>query len=272
MKIGPIPLWPEGQVPGANGKADIDTPSITVYTPPALKANGAAVVVCPGGGYQNLAPHEGEPIAEWLNTLGVVGVVLKYRLGPHYHHPAMWNDVSRAMRTTRARAAEWKIDPNRVGICGFSAGGHLASTISTHYDMGDRNSPDPIERQSSRPDISILCYPVIDLESKYAHVGSRRNLLGDSPDPALVSTFSNQKAVTPQTPPTFLLSASNDKVVPVANSLQYARALEDAGVPFAMQIYEKGGHGFGIGKPDIPETMLWPEACARWLKGRGFLG
>jgi acetyl esterase/lipase len=272
MKIGPIPLWSDGQVPGGQGTGDSDVPSITVYTPTGLGSTRAAVVVCPGGGYGHLAPHEATPVADWLNSFGVTGVVLKYRLAPRYQHPAMLNDVSRAMRTVRARAAEWNLDPNHIGVLGFSAGGHLASTVSNHYDAGDRNASDPIERQPSRPDMSILIYPVIDLEGRPAHAGSRRNLLGENPSPALVTKFSNHKAVTARTPPTFLVHSSDDKAVPVENSLRYALALEEAGVPFAMQVYEKGGHGYGMGKPEFPETPNWPEACARWMKTRGFLG
>src|SRR5262245_43142124 len=173
----PIPLWPAG-APGAKGDAPEDIPSIQLYRPPADKATSAAIVVCPGGGYRALASHEGHDIAVWLNSIGVTAIVLKYRLGPKYQHPAMMQDALRAIRTVRAKAAEWKIDPNRVGIMGFSAGGHLASTAATHFDSGDPNANDPIEKMSSRPDLLVLCYPVITMTDPFAHKGSRQNLLG----------------------------------------------------------------------------------------------
>jgi Esterase/lipase len=265
------PLWPEGQVPLARGKAPEDTPTITVYRPDG-RGNGAAIVVCPGGGYGTLAAHEAEPVARWANAHGAVGVVLKYRLGSHqYRHPAMLTDAQRAIRTVRHHAREWDIDPARVGILGFSAGGHLASTAATHFDAGNPRSDDPVERQSSRPDVAILIYPVIDLAGRPAHAGSRANLLGPTPDPALVASLSNHTQVTRETPPTYLVHSSDDKAVPIENSLRFALALEAAGVPFAMQVYERGGHGYGMGKTEFPETMAWPDQCARWLKVRGFL-
>jgi acetyl esterase/lipase len=265
-----LPLWPDGSVPGALGMEDADKPSITVY-PPAGPNNGAAIVVCPGGGYGTLASHEGEPVARWVNEGGATAIVLKYRLGPRYKHPAMLNDVARAIRTVRQRAGEWRIDPKRIGVLGFSAGGHLASTASTHFDAGNPSAADPIERQSSRPDVSILIYPVISLEQPWAHAGSRRNLLGEFPDPALVAKFSNERAVTRDTPPTFLVHSTDDKVVPIQHSLNYALALTNAGVPFGMQVYSHGAHGYGMGKDD-PVLTAWPRECAAWLKQRGFFG
>jgi acetyl esterase/lipase len=265
-----FPLWPDGTVPGALGTEAADIPSITVF-PPSRANNGAAVVVCPGGGYGHLAAHEGEPVARWLNEHGATGIVLKYRLGPRYKHPAMLHDVSRAIRTVRHRAGEWGIDPKRVGVLGFSAGGHLASTVSTHFDAGSPHAADPIERQSSRPAVSILIYPVISLDQPWAHAGSRRNLLGDLPNSTLVASLSNDRAVTRDTPPTFLVHSTDDKAVPIQNSLHYALALTTAGVPFGMQVYSHGGHGYGMGKDD-PVLSAWPRECAAWLKQRGFFG
>ncbi len=273
-----FPLWPEGTVPHAQGteEDDADVPAVTVYAPSDGKANGASVVICPGGGYAHLAPHEGEPVARWLNTLGVTGIVLRYRLAPRYRHPAMHTDVSRALRFTRAHADNWNLDPARVGVLGFSAGGHLASTISNHFDAGDPNANDPIEYQSSRPDVAILIYPVIDLATNISHSGSRRNLLGEQADDTdLIRQFSNHLHVTDQTPPTYLVHSSDDAGVPVQNSLLYAVALKEANVPFAMQVFEHGGHGYGMGggQKDITDDILmsWPTQCGLWLKRRGFL-
>lgn len=264
-----FPLWPAGQVPYSQGSEDADVPSVAVYSPPADKNNGAAVVVCPGGGYGVLAPHEGEPVALWLNAHGATGIVLKYRLGPKYHHPVMLTDVSRALRFSRHHASEWGIDPNRLGVLGFSAGGHLASTASTHFTPGDPNASDMVERQTARPDVSILIYPVITLEGEYAHAGSRRNLLGDNPAAELVHNLSNQTHITRDTPPTYLVHSTDDKAVPIQNSLMYATALATAGIPFGMAVYSHGGHGYGMGKGD-PVLTAWPEQCALWLGQRGF--
>ncbi len=264
-----VRLW-EGDAPGALGKADPDVPTLTVYLPPAGKANGAAVVVCPGGGYGGLAAHEGKPIAEWLNTLGVTGFVLKYRLAPQYHHPAMMNDVNRAIRYVRAHAANWSLDPHRIGVLGFSAGGHLASTAATHYDKGDPNAADAVERVSSRPDLAVLVYAVITMTHPYTHDGSRQNLLGKDPDEALVNLMSNEKQVTPDTPPTFLLHTADDPVVPVENSLIFAMACHKAKVPVELHIFPHGPHGIGLGGND-PVLSSWPGLCAAWFKARGFL-
>ena len=263
----PIPLWPTGQVPGAAGTHEEDIPAITRFRPE--KPNGAAIVICPGGGYGMLAEHEREPVAQWAASLGILGVTLKYRLGPRYHQPVMGNDVARAIRTVRHHATEWGIFPSHIGVLGFSAGGHLASTAATHFDNGDPNARDPIERHSSRPDIAILLYPVITMESPATHLGSRTNLLGEHPDPALIAKFSNEKQVTALTPPTFLMHSSDDHAVPVENSLRFAAALSAAGVPFAMQIYEHGGHGCGLGGSD-PVLSAWPVQCAAWMRHRGF--
>ena len=264
-----VRLWTD-DAPGALGKEPADIPTLTVYDPPEGKANGAAVVVCPGGGYGGLADHEGKPIAEWLNTLGVTGYVLKYRLGPRYHHPVMLHDVARAIRTVRANAADWHLDPNRIGVIGFSAGGHLASTAATHFDAGDPNAADTVDRVSSRPDVAMLIYPVITMTDPFTHGGSRHNLLGDNPPPDLVELLSNEKQVTAKTPPTFLVHSSDDAVVPCENSLLFALACRRAGVPVELHVFEHGPHGFGLGGND-PMLSTWPAACGRWLEHRGFL-
>lgn len=263
----PIVLWPDG-APGAVGKEPVDIPTLTPYFPLKEKATGAAVIVCPGGGYDHLAAHEGAPVAEWLNSIGITAFVLKYRLGPRYHHPAPLQDAARAMRTIRARAAEWKLDPERVGILGFSAGGHLAATIATHFDSGKTDAGDPIERVSSRPNLLILLYPVITMREK-THAGSKKNLLGENPSPQLVALLSNEEQITKETPPTFLVHTMTDTAVPVDNSLMFAAALRKAGVPFELHIYERGPHGFGLGGND-PILSTWPARCADWLRIHGF--
>lgn len=269
--LQPLPLWPNG-APGALGTADKDIPTLTPYLPEPDQATGAAIVVCPGGGYGGLAPHEGNDYALWLNQHGVAAFVLKYRLGSNgYRHPAMLQDAARAVRLVRANAGEWKVDPKRVGIMGSSAGGHLASTLLTHFDAGDPNATDPVERQSSRPDLGILCYAVITM-GRYTHEGSKRNLLGNSPSPELVDLLSNEKQVTKDTPPCFIWHTWEDGAVPVENSLQFAVALRKAGVPFALHIYQKGGHGMGLAdKPPFAHPHPWAADCLFWLKVQGFV-
>jgi acetyl esterase/lipase len=268
-----FPLWPDG-APGALGKADKDIPTLTPYLAPANKTTRAAMVICPGGGYQHLAEHEGSVFAQWLNEQGISCFVLKYRLGPDYHNPSMLQDVSRALRTVRAKAAEWNVDPNRIGIMGSSAGGHLASTLLTHFDGGNTNSSDVIERQSSRPNLGILCYPVISM-GQYTHRGSKNNLIGSNAPPELVAEFSNELRVSKDTPPCFLWHTYEDKTVAVENSLMFAEALRKAEVPFDLHIYQKGGHGQGLGireyKPENLSKMLpWTADCIYWLKSQGF--
>jgi len=266
-----IVLWPEG-APGAVGNEDADRPTLTVYLPPADRAVPTGVVVCPGGGYAKLAmDHEGRQVAEWLNSLGVAAFVLKYRLGPRYRHPAPLEDAKRALRLVRSRAGEFRIAPDRIGVWGFSAGGHLASTLATHFDAGNPAAADPVERVSCRPDFAILAYPVISFASEYAHKGSRRNLLGDNPDPALVENLSNEKQVTAQTPPTFLFHTNEDQGVPAENSVLFYLALRRAGVPAELHIYERGRHGVGLA-PDDPVLSSWPQRLADWLRVRGLLG
>jgi acetyl esterase/lipase len=263
----PIVLWPAG-APGAIGTEPVDIPTLTPFLPPKEKMTGAVVIVCPGGGYTHLADHEGRPVAEWLNTLGVTAFVLKYRLGPRYHHPAPLQDAARAIRVVRSRAAEWGLDPQRIGILGFSAGGHVASTAGTHFDSGNPNAADLIDRESSRPNLMILIYPVITMREK-GHAGSRLNLLGATPSPELVALLSNDEQITKDTPPAFLVHTMTDAAVPVENSLQFVAALRKAGVPFEFHLYERGPHGFGLGEKD-PILATWPARCADWLKLHGF--
>lgn len=274
-----MPLWPQG-APGAKGTdPDKDVPTLTVWLPEPGRSTNAAVVVCPGGGYQMLAnDHEGKQVAEWLNSLGVAAFVLKYRLGPRYHHPAMLQDASRAIRIVRAGALRWGVYPNRIAIMGFSAGGHLASTAGTHFDSGNRSSDDPIERVSSRPDRLILVYPVIALATPYGHSGSLKNLLGEKPAAELVESLSNERQVTKDTPPTFLAHTNADKGVPAENSLLFALALRKAGVPVELHLFERGPHGLGLGKGTAqfkiaadPAFQAWPKLCETWLKNQGFL-
>ena len=264
--VNSITLWPDG-APGAISKEAADIPTLTPYLPKE-KATGAAVIVCPGGGYTHLADHEGRPVAEWLSSIGITAFVLKYRHGPRYHHPAPLQDAARAIRLVRTRAAEWQIDPKRIGILGFSAGGHVASTIGTHFDAGQPNSSDPVERVDSRPDVMMLIYPVITM-GEFGHSGSRKQLLGDNPAAEMVKLLSNEEQVTKQTPPTFLVHTANDTVVPVENALRFADALRRVGVPFELHIYERGPHGFGLGGSN-PVLLGWPERCAEWLRLQGF--
>jgi acetyl esterase/lipase len=238
---------------------------VQAFLPEEGKGTGSAVVVCPGGGYGGRAAHEAGVVGEWLAKNGVVGFVLRYRVGPKgYHHPIEMGDASRAIRFVRAHAAEWKIDPNRIGIMGFSAGGHLASTIATHYDEGNASSEDPIEKVSSKPNVQILIYPVITM-GPTGHAGSRINLLGKekAEDPALIELLSNEKHVDAQTPPAFVCHAVEDKVVPVSNSDNYVAALKKAGVEVEYVRPQKGPHGFGL-------KDFWTGKCVAWLRGQKF--
>jgi acetyl esterase/lipase len=267
----PIPLWPE-VVPGALGTSSNDIPTLTPYLPDATNVTGAAMVICPGGGYTYLVPHEGNDYALWLNRHGVTCFVLKYRLGSRgYHFPAEFEDVTRAMRWVRAHADDYKIDPKRIGIMGSSAGGHLASMAMTHFDSGDTNSADVIERQSSRPDIGILCYPVITM-GEFTHQGSKDNLLGENPSPELVQETSSELQVTPDTPPCFIWCTCEDETVPPENTLMFAGALRKNHVPFDLHIYQKGGHGMGLadGSP-FAHPHPWAADCLFWLKAQGFV-
>lgn len=260
-----VPLWPEG-APGALGTNEVDIPTLTPYLADPKLATGAALVICPGGGYTHLSPREGREYALWLNEHGISAFVLKYRLGPRYHHPRMLEDAARAVRLTRAKATEWGIDPKRVGIMGSSAGGHLAATLLTHFDPGKPDAIDPIERQSCRPDLGILCYAVITM-GPATHAGSKRALLGDNPSPEPVNLLSNELQVTAQTPPCFLWATYEDKAVPVENSLMFAEALRKAGVPFDLHIYQHGGHGLALAGGNHP----WLTDLLFWLKSYGYV-
>lgn len=265
-----ITVWPRG-APGAVGETEEDTPTLSVYLPPANRATGAGVVVCPGGGYaMHAMDHEGRQIAEWLNELGVAAFVLKYRLGPRYRHPAPLRDAQRALRTVRSRAAEWRVAPDRIGIWGFSAGGHLAATAATRFAVGNPLAADLADREGSRPDFLILAYPVISMTESYTHTGSRDRLLGEAPDSALALMLSNEKHVTAKTPPTFLFHTNEDVAVPAENSVAFYLALRKAGVPAELHIYEHGQHGVGLA-PDDPVLSTWADRLADWLRGRGLL-
>jgi len=265
-----IPLWENG-APGALGNEDSDKPTITLYTPLHPAGSGTAVIVAPGGGYEFLAiNHEGRQVANWLNALGVTAFVLRYRLGPRYHHPIELGDAQRAIRLVRTRASEFHIRPDRIGMMGFSAGGHLASTAGTHFDSGNPAAADPIDRASARPDFLILVYPVISFTAAYTHQGSAHALLGDHPDPKLLEELSNELHVTPQTPPTFLLSTNADTTVPPENSVAFYLALHKAGVPAELHVFESGPHGVGLDLAD-PALGEWPTLLANWLRGRGLL-
>jgi acetyl esterase/lipase len=263
-------VWPKG-APGAVGSQPEDQPTLTIYLPEATKTVGTGVVICPGGGYVHLAmDYEGYDVARWLNSLGVAGFVLKYRLGPRYHYPAQFEDVQRAFRIVRSRAKEFGISPDRIGIMGFSAGGHLASTLGTHFEVGDPNAPDPLDRLSSRPDFMILGYPVITMLPPYAHEGSRHYLLGDNPSPVLVKRLSNELQVTPQTPPTFLFLTDDDNVVPSENSVMFYEALHKAHVPAEIHTFQHGPHGLGLA-PGNPQLSIWPTLLENLLRLRGLL-
>ena len=261
-------LWP-ADAPGALGAEAADIPTLTAYHPTAPDRNGASILILPGGGYEHLAEHEGAGYAEWFVAHGVTAYVLKYRLGPKYHYPAMLDDATRALRMVRAFAKRDGLDPARVGVIGSSAGGHLAAMLATRFDAGNPTSTDATERESSRPDLAILCYPVISM-GEFAHAGSKRNLLGASPSADQVAETSPQLHVTTDTPPCFLWSTFEDRSVPVENTLMFASALRRAGVPFSLHIYEKGVHGAGLGIP-TRAAPPWPADLLYWLHERKFI-
>lgn len=265
----PIRLWADG-APGQKGEEAHDVPLLRVYLPEG-ESSGAAVVVLPGGGYGGLAmDHEGHQIAKWWNRNGVAAFVTTYRHGPHYQHPAPMQDAQRAIRYVRAHADEFKIDRHRVGVMGFSAGGHLASTVSTHFDQGDNSSSDVIAQQNSRPDFSVLCYPVISMMDPLAHKGSRRNLLGGEPPKELVNDLSNHLQVTKETPPTFIFHTAEDQAVPVGNAIVYYDALIKNEVNAELHIYQKGRHGVGLA-PNDPVLKSWPDRLLDWVRLNNFL-
>jgi acetyl esterase/lipase len=259
-------LWPDG-APGAVGTDDADVPTLTIYLPAPPQATGAAVVICPGGGYGALAmDHEGHQVARLLTSRGVAAVILKYRLGPRYRHPAMLQDALQAIRYVRWNADELRVRRNRVGIMGFSAGGHLASTAATLFDAGNPASAAPIDRVGSRPDFAVLAYPVIAMGEAITHAGSMRNLLGDAPSDDLVRRLSTEKQVTKDTPPTFLFHTNEDTGVVPENSVQFYLALGRAGVPAELHVFQKGRHGVGLA-PDDPALRQWPDLLLEWMRG-----
>jgi len=263
-----IVLWEAG-APNSLGKDVQDVPLLTPFPAPREIATGAAMVICPGGGYSHLSEiKEGSDVAKWLNSIGISAFVLRYRLGMRYHQPNQLLDAARAMRTVRARAKEWNVDPQKIGVVGFSAGGHLASTLGTHFDSGKADATDPIDRVSSRPDLMVLVYPVITM-GEFSHGGSRLNLLGEHPSSDLLTLYSNELQVTKDTPPAFLVHTANDATVPVENSTMFAEALRRNKVPFELHIYERGPHGFGLA-PNDPILATWTDRCADWLLLRGF--
>jgi len=270
-----IRLW-EGDAPNALGKEDKDVPTLTLYLPPADKAAHTAIVICPGGGYGGLAPHEGDGYATWLSDQGVACFVLKYRLGSKgYRHPSMMLDVQRALRTVRTGAEKWSVDPKRIGVMGSSAGGHLATTAATHFDAGKADAADPVDKVSCRPDFAIICYGVISMEDGVTHGGSKKNLLGDKPDPALVELLSNDRQVTKETPPCFVWSTGEDNAVPPENSFRFVNALRANKIPYDFHIYQKGPHGIGLsrGKGGVAadDVHPWGKDLSFWLRQNGWI-
>lgn len=273
--VGPEPLslWPEG-APHAVGDDESDQPTIRAYLPQESEvgeSTGAGVIICPGGGYGILAmDHEGHQLAKWFQRNGVAGFVLRYRHAPKYRHPVPMEDAQRAIRYVRANSERFKIDPARLGVMGFSAGGHLASTVATHFDRGIVEAEDPIDRQSCRPDFAVLCYPVINLVAPFAHKGSGRNLLGPDGDPAILESLSNDTQVTSETPPTFLFHTAEDRGVPVQNSLAFFAALQKAGVPSELHVYQDGPHGVGMAPAD-PAVFGWKDRLLDWMRSSNLL-
>lgn len=275
-----VALWPEG-VPRAMPNAgpeileegrlrNVHNPTLTVYPAPADRRTGTAVIICPGGAYRRLAiEHEGTATAQWLNGLGVSAFVLKYRL-VEYGHPAPLQDVLRAVRLVRTYASRWNTDPGRIGVLGFSAGGHLASTAGVLFDAPEGRTGAELDGVSARPDFLVLIYPVIVTDGPYAHKGSVSSLLGKSPPADLIARLSTERQVTKDTPPTFLVHGGTDETVPPENSVLFYRALRKAGVPAEMHLYQTGPHGFGL-QPDNGPISEWPTRCAEWLAARGML-
>lgn len=283
MSTEAVPLYPEAfpqQIPAdqqekaVNDRGCINNihyPTLTVYRPFIGHSTGCGVVVCPGGGYSLLAAdHEGTQIARWLNTFGVTAFVLKYRLPPHYRHPQPLQDAQRAIRIVRACGGNWGVKPDRIGIMGFSAGGHLASTAATHFDAGKPDAKDSVERQSCRPDFAVLCYAVIAMDQVYGHTGSVKNLLGEGAPPEKITEIANQRHVTPQTPPTFLFNSQDDKSVDARNSIDFYLACQQNNVLAELHIFPHGGHGYGMGGAGTGQSQ-WPGLLRKWMDGLGML-
>ncbi len=264
-----FPVWLEG-APGALGSEETDIPTLTVTFPEAGTANGGAVVICPGGGYSGLAMnHEGHAIAKWFNSQGYAAAVLKYRLpAKGYPHPAPMQDVQHAIQTLRARAEEWQLDPERIGVFGSSAGGHLAATAATHFLAADSDAVDPVVQVSSRPDFLVMLYPVVSMDAAITHNGSRNNLLGKEPSRDLVELMSNELQVTSETPPTFIVHADDDGGVKAENSIRFYLALRANGVPAELHIFKQGGHGFGFQNQRTLPAHHWPDLLGDWLEAQ----
>lgn len=264
LSIERTPLWPDGH-PAIAHVADAERPTLTAYPVATDRATGA-VLICPGGGYGSCSPIESEPIARWVNSLGLTAFVLEYRVAPH-RHPAPLHDIRRAIRRVRHEADRWQIRPDKLAALGFSAGGHLVATAGTQFDLGTPGADDPVERQSSRPDALVLCYPVISFVA-HAHEGSVTNLLGEGASPELRRALSAELNVTAETPPTFLWHTAADEPVPVQNSLLFAESLAAHGVPFALHVFPTGRHGLNLAR-DEPLASAWTTLCAAWLDAQG---
>jgi len=267
-------LWPAG-APGALGDEDVDKPTLTVFLPLKPNVTKTGVVVAPGGSYTHLATEkEGYAFARWLNERGVAAFVLQYRLGPKYHYPVEMEDARRAIQMVRAHAAEWGVDRDHVGMWGSSAGGHLAATVGTQNIVIANDPPvevgDNSHFEDSRPSFLILSYPVITFKEPYVHHGSLKYLLGNTPDPRLVDELSAETQVTKDTPPTFLFTTTDDKTVPVMNSVMFYSALVKAGVPVEMHIFQQGAHGAGLA-PTNPQLSVWPDLLAKWMREWGYM-
>jgi len=282
-----LKLWPDG-IPGLKTSTDykenstiengiitrwirVTDPTLTVFLPQKEKASGTAVLICPGGGYGALAfNHEGNDIAKWLNDNGIAGIILKYRLPSDLimkdKSVGPLQDAQEAIRTIRRNAASWNINPSKIGVIGFSAGGHLASTLSTHFDEKVYDIKDNI---SARPDFSILMYPVITMDESFTHMGSRKNLIGENPSEEAVRHFSNELQINEKTPPAFLVHSADDKAVPIKNSMTYYESLVKFNIPSELHIFQKGGHGYGLAVNGATQSA-WPELCLRWMKTSGF--
>ena len=263
-------LWPSG-APGALGDSAEDQPSLVVYLPELADATGTGVIVVPGGGYDHLAmDHEGHQVARWLVDRGVAAFILRYRVGPRYRHPAPLDDARRAVRFVRRHARRFGIQVDRVGMWGFSAGGHLAGSAALYSERGSARAPDPVDRVSSRMDFLVLAYPVISMTEEYTHRGSRRNLLGAIPDGDSADRLSLERHVGPTVPPVFLFHTATDGTVPVENSLAFYGALQEEGIPARLHVFERGGHGVGLAQWD-PLLSAWPGLAERWMADLGLL-